>query len=242
MFGNAMLTPKLVIRLDGRGVAGLTVGLLAVGAGTFVTGVYVGREHADALPGSFDELAGFQGSHADLESVAEYRRRNATLAKVGPGTRPIEETLSRPSEPSEAESPTDAARIETHRQLAGLRGRGYQQSLGPVAVAAASPEAAPWVEMSARSPGHEAKALARGEPSQGYTLEVSAFATEPPARVVAAELEKAGYPTQVRPGERQGKPLWRVEVGRFADGAQAAEFQKRFERAAGYSTVVVPVR
>ena len=231
---------KIVIQLDNRQVGLAILGFILVSTGTFASGVLVGQRMVDALP---DRWAA-AGAAASLEGPTGVERTSA-LTEVSPGTRSLDTELALPPDAPTASDPTEAARMEAHRQIAASKARGAARSLGPVAVAPPeTPE--PGVEpvtLVKRNPAREEAALAGAQvaPSQ-YALQISAFRSASPANVVASQLRTAGHEASVRElADAQG-PLWRVEVGRFDSTRTASAFQREFERTAGYSTVMVPVR
>ncbi len=235
---------KVVIRLDNRQVAYAILGFILVSTGTFAGGVVVGKQMADAVPGTLEELAGLEATDADLDGVREHRRRSKLLARIAPGTGNIEAELARASSRLDPDNPTDAARMEAHRQIATARAVGVTRSLGPVPVeapaapAGAGPEA---LTVIARNPAKEQAALDAGaQVVGGYALQVAAFGSEGPAQVVARQLGAGGHDARVRVVASGETSLYRVEVGQFADAKAAGEFQKGFERTSGYSTVLVP--
>lgn len=233
---------KVVIRLDNRQVAMAIVGFIVVSIGTFAGGVVVGKTMTDGMPGSLTEVV----DGAELDSAEDHRSRSLLLARIAPGTRQVHANLSGPPPKLVASTPTEAARIETHRQIARARAGGTTRSLGPVAVGplrsgSTTADAAP-LTLVDRNPDRERAALEVPEVKSSFALQVSAFSTAGPAQVVAQQLQGTGHDARVRAvaGE-DGQPLFRVEVGHFADAKQATRFQRTFERASGYSTVMVPV-
>lgn len=235
---------KIVIQLDNRQVALAILGFILVSTGTFASGVLVGQRMVDSIPERW--TAGEIESDGGPASVRVGRARTAALAAISPGTRALNNDLAaNPEQPAPAD-PTEAARIEAHQQLAMAKTLGAARSLGPVPVAPAgapAAEAAP-VTLVERDPKREQAALEAGAvqtPPQ-YSLQVSAFRSESPARVVANQLRTAGHEASVRHVEADTGALWRVEVGRFESTRSASAFQREFERSAGYSTVMVAVR
>lgn len=236
---------KVVIRLDNRQVAMAIVGFIIVSTATFAGGVVVGKQMGDALPGSLDELAGIE---AALGEPGEHRGRELLLARISPGTQGINAELMRGSEEIAVDDPAQAARIEAHKQIAAARAQGsagVARSLGPVPVkpAGEAPKPIEPLNLIERDPKKEKAAMGAGVPVRGaFAMQVSVFSSEGPAQVVAEQLLGSGHKAGVRRVQAQsGKTVWRVEVGRFEDVKKAEKVQKEFERASGYSTVLVPV-
>ncbi len=235
---------KVVIRLDNGQVAAAIIGFIVVSVATFTSGVVVGKRLAPALPDvvSEDAAAGDR-----LASASDFRRRPLQLAKDAPSTQAVHLGLSGPGPQAPATTPMEAARIEAHRQIAAVQARGVARSLGPVALGGA-PAVAPRdiapVSVVHRNPKRERAALDGGaKVASSFTLQVSVFDSAGPAQAVASQLQGAGHEARVRPTQgADGRTLYRVEVGRFSTAKAATKFQRRFERASGYSTVLVPVR
>jgi len=238
---------KVVIRLDNRGVGMAIFGFVVVSIGTFAGGVVVGKKMADAVPASIGAIAGADASLV-LDDAKEHRNRSKWLASVEPSTANIHSELAGAPHRLAPSSPSSAARIETHRQIAAAR-RGVARSLGPVAVGPLTGEPAPAAKaltMVNRNPDKERAALhakpVDGGPT-GYCLQVAAFSTESPAKTVAAQLSSSGHQARVRSvAGAGGATVYRVEVGQFPDAKAAGRFQRKFDRQSGYSTVLVPVR
>ncbi len=157
------------------------------------------------------------------------RSRSKALSSVSPGTRSVDSDLTRPHKMFVSRDPTDAARIETHRQLAATRALGIAGIDGPTGApdVLVTPNAVPSAQV-----GNES----------GFALQVSVFEEERTAKLVAGELVSSQQPARVRRVVSAGRTLFRVEVGRFDTPAQASVFQRDFERASGYSTVLVALR
>ncbi len=235
---------KIVIQLDNRQVALAILGFILVSTGTFASGVLVGQRMVDSIPERW--TTGDAVADAGPAAVRVGRARTAALAAITPGTRAVDIELATSAEAPAPADPTEAARIEAHQQLAQAKAIGAARSLGPVPVqpaGAPAAEVAP-VTLVERNPTREQAALEAGgtqTPPQ-YSLQVSAFRSESPARVVANQLRTAGHEATVRHVEANTGALWRVEVGRFESTRSATAFQREFERSAGYSTVMVAVR
>ncbi|MGM0576279.1 MAG: SPOR domain-containing protein [Myxococcota bacterium] len=236
------LKHKIVIELDNRQVAVAILGFVLVSVGTFAAGVLVGQRAGDRL---LEPVAGDLAAEEDDEA-GRGESRTARLARIRPGTRAVDDELSSPSAQPSPSDPTEAARIETHRQMAAANATGAARSLGPIPVAAADEPAkkvGPFTLVD-RTPDQERAALdGSAAPDSRYVLEVSSLKSEGPAEVVAGELRKKGHDARVRriTGE-DDSTLWRVEIGTFEDMQTAGAFQREFERKAGYPTVMVPVR
>jgi cell division septation protein DedD len=236
---------KIVIQMDNRQVAVAILGMLLVSTGIFATGVLVGQQAGDRL---MDVLgAGLEdgdGARVGARPPQETSRIER-LTRILPGTRAVNAELALPPPHTAPADPTDAARIEAHRQIAAANAGAAARDTRPVAVAIPAepaPQVAPLTVVE-RSPEAEEAALAGSPTTTRYALQVSAFGAPDPARLVAEQLRSAGHAAQVREGlGEDGSPSWRVEVGAFDDVAAASAFQRQFERAAGYPTVMVPVR
>lgn len=231
----------VAVQLDGRQVSLAVLGCLVVCAAVFAAGVVVGQRMGDVLPRAVAELTGDDGGEA-AQAGPLARDRIGALVALSPTTRAMDTELAGVGAEAQPDSPTEAARMEAHRQIAAARDGRSVRSLGPIPVEAADEAPKPiapldWVE---RAPG----APRAPDPSDvGWTLQVSAFRTEAPARVVADQLRASGHEAQVRAlDSKDGEQRYRVEVGQFADARGAARFQRSFEQTAGYSTLVVAVR
>ena len=235
---------KVVIRLEHRQVAAAIFGFIVVSIGTFTAGVVVGKQMSAQVPDSIAELAGIDQVKTSLQSPKDHRRRSATLAEVHPATGPAHQGLVAPQRALRPTDPTNAARIETHRQLTHARATGIARSLGPVAVGKRLPppkSAAPFDHVK-RHPERERKAFQRrAQPAKRFALQVSAFSALAPARTVAHELKKTGHAAKVREVAMNGALSYRVEVGDFQSAKEASRFQRTFERRSGYSTIMVPI-
>ena len=235
---------KVVIRLDNGQVAAAIIGFIVVSVATFTSGVVVGKRLAPALP---EVAAGEASTGEELASATEFRRRSLLLAKESPSTQAVHLGLSGPGPKAPATTPTEAARIEAHKQIAAVQARGVARSLGPVALGGgggvAPRDIAP-VSVVRRDPKRERAALDGGaKVASSFALQVSVFDSAGPAQAVAGQLQSAGHDARVRPLQgADGRTLYRVEVGRFSAAKAATKFQRRFERSSGYSTVLVPVR
>jgi cell division septation protein DedD len=235
---------KIVIQMDNRQVAIVILGLLLVSTGIFATGVLVGQQAGDRLMSALG--AGLDDSELGAPTGARREvSRIERLTRVLPGTRAVNAELALPPPQAPPADPTDAARIEAHRQIAAANAGAAARDTRPVAVAiptVAAPQVAP-VTVVERSPEAEEAALAGAPSTTRYALQVSAFGAPDPARAVAEQLRSAGHAAQVREAVGEdGAPSWRVEVGPFPDVPAASAFQRQFEASAGYPTVMVPVR
>ena len=235
---------KVVIRLDNGQVAAAIIGFIVVSVATFTSGVVVGKRLAPALP---DVVSADAPADGELASATEFRRRALLMAKESPSTQAVHLGLSGPGPQAPATTPTEAARIEAHRQIAAVQARGVARSLGPVAVGG-GPTVAPRdiapVSIVRRDPKRERAALEGGtKVGSSFALQVSVFDSPGPAQAVASQLQSAGHDARVRSLQgADGRSLYRVEVGHFSQAKAATKFQHRFERSSGYSTVLVPVR
>ncbi|MCB9728333.1 MAG: SPOR domain-containing protein [Deltaproteobacteria bacterium] len=235
---------KIVIQMDNRQVAIAVLGLLLVSTGIFATGVLVGQQAGDRL---LDALGAGPGDLADGDGIRTEQEpsRIERLTRVLPGTRAVSAELALPPPQVQTDDPTDAARIEAHRQIAAANAGAAARDARPLAIVEAAepaPVVAPLTVVE-RSPAAEDAALAVPPSDTRYALQVSAFGAPEPARLVADQLRTAGHAVQVREATGDdGAPMWRVEVGPFDDVRSASDFQRQFERSAGYPTVMVPVR
>jgi len=235
---------KVVIRLEHRQVALAIFGFIVVSIGTFTAGVVVGKQMSDQVPDSIAQLTGIDEVNAKLQSTRDHRLRGTRLAEVHPTTGNVHRDLVSPARTLRPNNPTNAARIETHRQLTHARATGIARSLGPVPVGKALPPRSPRPAFDhvRRNPERERQAFKkRAQPAKRFALQVSAFNALGPARTVAQELKKTGHAAKVREVAMNGALSYRVEVGEFGSAREASRFQRRFERRSGYSTVMVPV-
>ncbi|MCC6625195.1 MAG: SPOR domain-containing protein [Deltaproteobacteria bacterium] len=212
------------IELDRWQLTGMLGAVLVACAVSFFAGVLVGkRAPAQAAPEAVV-------APTPRPVAVSPRERNLAMAGVSPNTAVIDDGLSVPVADPIPSDPTDAARIETHRQLQDFRAAGRRRDLPPVIEGgAARPEAMPLIVDAPTSDG-----------AGGYTLQVSVFESRAPAEAIASELEAAGHAVTLRQLSAQGKVVYRVEVGDFRTAAAATTFQRRFERDSGYSGVLVP--
>ncbi len=225
----------VVIKLDKSQLGMLLLGTVLVTAGTFSAGVVVGRDLGPT-------------ASAQVRTVALDSDKDAKplMTRIAGGTRTLHAELGEDTAFPVPRNPTAAARIEAQRQIAEARRTPTVRSLGPVPVGqmpepAATEKTLTWVN---KSPKRRAAASAGAKPpSPQYTLQVTAFRSEGPARAVNRQLQDSGYPSRVRPmADEEGSPFWRVEVGNFASTLEAETFRSRFERREGYPTLLVPVR
>lgn len=215
-----------ILELDRWQLTGALLGLGVMVAVVFFAGVVVGRQSTAPLPPEVARIVA-----PDEAPLAATRRvdRSRVMAEVEPSTSAIDADLARPLADVVPRDKADAARVETHRQLQRSRASGIIAAAP--ADAGDRPRAVP-----------PAAALASNADGRvGFTLQVSAFEGRETADIVAAELAAAGHPTSVREVRAGGRGFFRVEVGFFDTDAQAASFQRRFERDSGLSTVRLPV-
>ena len=205
-----------IVALGRWQLTGVALGFGVIVVLVFLAGVIVGRQSSAPLPQEIASLTGGSASYAAAPARAD-----------GPhvGTRSIDAELSRPLQAVVPRDPSDAARIETHRQLRNSRAFGIMGVGGPTEGGLDGAMIAPTVTAGA---------------GKGYTLQVSAFETKEPAALVASELDGAGHPSHLRRVESNGRAFWRVEVGHFERPEDAARFQRDFESKSGYSAVLVP--
>lgn len=219
-----------ILRLDRWQVTGALLGLGAIIAVVFFAGVVVGRQSSAPLPPALARIGSPVAAGTATMSHAE---RSRAMAGLKQGTREIDSDLARPLADVVPRDPTDAARVETHRQLQESRSAG----LAGVEGGSAAPANGPHVVSIAPSAGIASARDGR----TGYTLQVSAFEVKDAATAVTGELEAGGYPARMREVSANGRTFWRVEVGFFESPAAASGYQGQFERKSGYKTVMVPV-
>lgn len=219
------------IEIDRWQLTGILGAVLVACALSFFAGVLVGKKTAPPAP---------QAASAQLLPTAakpaatSSRERTLAMAEVSPGTTFIDRGLAQPVADPIPTDPTDAARMETHRQLQDFRAGGRRGDAPPQIVGgAAVPDVAPVIidQPTAAGPAGQG----------GYTLQVSVFESQDAAQAIAGELERAGQPVHLRQMSAQGRPVFRVEVGEFRSAEAATAFQRRFERDSGYSAVLVPM-
>jgi len=214
------------IELDRWQLTGLMGAVLLACALSFFVGVLVGKRGPAPVAD-----APVVTAPAPRPTPTSMRDRNLAMAEVSPGTGIIDQGLSVPVADPIPSDPTDAARIETHRQLQDFRAAGRRRDVPPLIAGGASrPEAMPLIVDAPPSAGGAA----------AYTLQVSVFESLASAQAIAGELEAAGHAVTLRQLSAQGKVVYRVEVGEFRSAAAATTFQRRFERESGYSGVLVP--
>ncbi|PKN57907.1 MAG: hypothetical protein CVU56_08350 [Deltaproteobacteria bacterium HGW-Deltaproteobacteria-14] len=221
-----------ILRLDRWQVTGALLGLGAIIAVVFFAGVVVGRQSSAPLPPTPARIGSSDGDGGGATTMSHAERSRA-MAELKQGTREIDSDLARPIADVVPRDPTDAARVETHRQLQESRSAG----LAGVEGASAAPTNGPHVVSIAPSAGIASSSDGR----TGYTLQVSAFEVKAAATAVTGELEAGGYPARMREVSANGRTFWRVEVGFFESPAAASGYQGQFERKSGYKTVMVPV-
>lgn len=234
-----------VIRLDHRQMATAILGVIVVSAGAFAVGVFVGEGHSPEPTAVVAPEAVEAAVAAALEASAE-EKIDSLLTRIPPGTRELTEALTQPSVVPAPLDPTQAARIETQRQIASARQAAATRSLGPVSVQPAKEQAPDADKLSwvARDPQKERAALEeKKKVDAGFSLQVSAFRSAPPGERMAKELRQGGYDARVlKITDDHGTHFWRVLVGRFADAKKAGAFRGRFEATEGYPTILIPVR
>ncbi len=213
-----------LVQLNRWQLTGALLGLGLIVVLVFFTGVVVGRQSTAPLP---PELTRIAASASAQQAEARPKRG---LELVTPGTRGIDEDLSRPPRPIVPRDRKEAARIEAHRQLQDSRAHGVAGLDGPEGDGGAHPVAALPVAVQPASDGS----------GGAHTLQVSAFETAGPAEAIAGELRQADYPVVVRRINDRGRVYWRVEVGRFDSSDEATRYQRTFEQRSGLSTVMVP--
>lgn len=215
-----------ILTLDRWQLTGALLGLGLMVAVVFFAGVVVGRQSTAPLP---PEVARIVAPNVAAAAATPHGDRSRVMAEVQPSTSAIDADLARPLADVVPRDKADAARVETHRQLQRSRASGI--------VAATPAEAADALRVVP-----PAAALASNPDGRvGFTLQVSAFNDRDAADTVAAELIEGGHSATVREVRAGGRGFFRVEVGFFDTDAQAAAFQRRFERDCGLSTVRVPV-
>jgi len=214
-----------ILRLDRWQVTGALLGLGAIIVVVFFAGVVVGRESSSPLPPALASIGGPAAAGGNTMSRSE---RSRAMADLPHGTRQIDSDLARPLADVVPRDKTDAARVETHRQLQESRSAGLAGVDGATAqpVVAVAPAAAVASTADGRT---------------GYTLQVSAFEVKVAADAVTGELKSGGYPAAIREVRANGRTFWRVEVGFFDSATKASAYQGQFERKSGYKTVMVPV-
>ncbi|MFT7580831.1 MAG: hypothetical protein ACI9MR_002505, partial [Myxococcota bacterium] len=113
------------------------LGVMLLAGVIFFVGVVVGRSTAKTpLP---VEVASLIDSVDTTPALRAGRSRTRTLATIAPGTRTIDRDLARPVQRIVPRDKTDAARIETHVQLAKSRASGVAGLSGPTDAGARNP-------------------------------------------------------------------------------------------------------
>ncbi|MFO0750479.1 MAG: SPOR domain-containing protein [Myxococcota bacterium] len=222
------------IEIDRWQLTGILGAVLVACALSFFAGVLVGKK---SYPPAQNQSAEMLPPSPQKPAATSSSARNLAMAEVSPGTDFIDHGLAQPVADPVPSDPTDAARIETHRQLQDFRAAGRRDVVPPaIGGGAALPEVVPVI---ADLPSGAGAAGASGQ--RGYTLQISVFESQAAAQAMAGELEAAGQPVHLRQMSAQGKVVYRVEVGDFRTAEVAAGFQRRFERESGYSAVLVPM-
>ena len=245
------LQEKVVIELDNHQVALAILGLILVSVGTFAAGVVAGQRMGDDLPLGLDPKLS-EAIH-QAEGSADKQKRMEALTSLPLGTRRMDVDLAQAPVDAPSDDPTEAARIEARRQLASVKAgviegsqrvpKGTPRAVNPSPTRRATKAPAKPLTWISTNPAKERKSLApTPQPAKQYALEVSAFGSAAPAEMVASQLRSGGHAVNVRQlSDPQGKTIWRVEVGSFKDMSSASNFQRQFERSAGYSTVMIPI-
>lgn len=220
----------IVIRLDHRQLFGTILALAILAGGSFGAGYLVSEGFAFASP---------PPGQAVSDSIKE-SAKSPLLTRIHSGTRGLTDDVKRSAFMPAPKNPTEAARIETRRQISATR------SLGPVSLTppqTPTPAAAP-VTIVKREPKREAKAMAgKTKIESGFAIQVSAFRTRGPAQTLTSTLRQGGYDARIREVKgAKGEPIWRVLVGHFKLHDKAKAFRSRFEKTEGLTTIVVPVR
>jgi len=226
-------SPEPILELNRWQATGVLLGLGVIAVVVFLAGVVVGRHSGAPLPAELARIAAPSPAEPKKDPATSHGARSRVMADVWPGTGRIDADLARPLADVVPRDPTDAARVEAHRQLLESRAAGLATVEGAQAPAAGAPQAI------VAAPGAAVEDAAPGE--GGYALQVSAFEARAPAALVAGELREGGHETRLREVRANGRKFWRVEVGHFDKPADAQAFQRRFERSSGYSTILVTV-
>ncbi|MCA9515045.1 MAG: SPOR domain-containing protein [Myxococcales bacterium] len=214
-----------VVALDRWQLTQALLGLGVIVVAVFFAGVFVGRKTQSSLPAEVARVVAPAGAAA---TETKPKERLLALAGVPIGTQGIDSDLARPLGDVVPNDPTDAARIETHRQIQASREHGVASLGAGAGLEGATAEIAP--------------AADAGSAEGGYTLQVSAFDSQDAASAVVKALDASGHhDARARQVSAAGRVFWRVEIGKFASMAQATAFQRRFESDAGYSTVLIPM-
>lgn len=219
-----------ILQLNRWQVTGAVLGLGIITVVVFFAGVVVGRESSAPLP---PVLASIGATAPSGTATMSHGERARAMAALKHGTREIDSDLARPLTGVVPRDKTDAARVETHRQLQESRSAGLA---GVDGVAATPNGAQPLVAVAPA-----AAVASTDDGKSGYTLQVSAFEVKVAADAVTGELTGGGYPARIREVRANGRTFWRVEVGFFESPNAASAYQGRFERQSGYKTVMVPV-
>jgi cell division protein FtsN len=77
-------------------------------------------------------------------------------------------------------------------------------------------------------------------PASGYTVQVGAYKTRPPAEALRATLVAAGHDAEVLEGHGPGEARYRVRVGAFATREAARAASARLSAESTLSTFVTP--
>ena len=229
---------KVVIKLDNGQVALVVLGCLAVSAAVFASGVVVGQRIGGEDQLSISEWTGHADDRADLNQPKR-GKRNLAMANLSPDTSEADTRLAQTGALLTTPNPTDAARIEAHRQLAQLRVQNNARTLNAT-TPPVTPRLAPPVPVTPRAEGAASAAVDALE--NKYALQVSTLSRQSDASVVVDSLRARGHEARVRPlASTVGRDLYRVEVGQFANARSASQYQKRFELKSGYTTMVVAI-
>jgi len=213
----------VTIEIDRWQLTGILGAVLVACALSFFVGVVVGKKAAS--PAVAADV--FVPTKDHKLGKVSARERHLAMAEVSPGTSFIDEGLAEPIADPAPDDPTDAARIETHRQLQDFRAAGRR---GELPVGPSQPQAAmaPLIVDQPTSVTHG-----------GYTLQVAMLESKSAAQAIASELESSGHPVRVREMSAQGRQVFRVELGDFKSAEGATAFKGRFERESGYSPMLV---
>jgi len=75
--------------------------------------------------------------------------------------------------------------------------------------------------------------------ADAFSVQTGAFSSQTTAATQARQVQQAGFPAQLAPVSRNGRPLMAVQVGRARTYAEATVLAGRL-RSAGFDTLIVP--
>ena len=109
----------------------------------------------------------------------------------------------------------------------------------PTAADASAPPAEDKTAMASTAPAQSAHAIASPAKTDGFVVQLAAFADDKGANSLANKLKKAGYAAFIEPVHTSRGTLWRVRVGSYGSKPEADAARAKL-KGEGYSGIVAP--